>query len=313
MVDLISFVFDFICSVPKTFDPTKFRYKYVKTLGSGSTSKVYEYYDDNLKKNVALKKIPLSDVVVNKEGYCEPGTLSILNGKHPAFLKYYDCFADPKYMSIVTEKVTGPSLYDILEQGPLSEPIIKRIFYQIVEAMKIAHENLIVHRDLKPEHIFIYNGQIKIIDWGYAASVGERKYTDVCGSPYYVAPEILNKPPIIATLNDVWALGVILHTMFTGEMLFEESRNKRHLLKKVKTFDFTINERIPEEAKKLLKNILVPYKNRYSCADILQDPWFSDLNVKLKKVNGSNTGSGTNNLYTGTTWGCQSPLSKKNS
>lgn len=259
-------------------------YIYIRKLGTGVTSQVDEYFDRSRGIRVCIKEIPLSRIQ-KLPWYQEVTCLQILNNKHPSLLKFYDAFTENQTYKIITEVVQGVSLRKVLDKGSLSVQNAKIIFYKLVDGVNTAHKYSIVHRDLKPSHIYVHNHTVKIIDWGYALSLKERKYSHAAGTPIYAAPEILSKPSQVSVANDVWSLGIILHLMLSGVYPIQTS-NKDVLFQRISNYEFVIDSKISFECQKLLKKILVPLEDRVTCEDILKDPWFSDLNEDLLENNG---------------------------
>ncbi len=260
-----------LCDIINNFFIEKPRYKYVENLGKGSTSTVNKYHDSHTEKYVAVKSVKIPS---KNRYYQEVNILRILNGHHPAFLEFYESNQESDTLNIITEVVEGDELYDIIVKKPLSEDEAKKIFYQLADAIRVTHSKNIIHRDLKPEHIFVHNGKIKIIDWGYA-SILDQMYTNSCGSIYYVAPEILITPSTIDFGNDVWALGIILFAMITGKLLMNAD-NTKDLFSKIRRRDYDLGKvELSVDVTNLLNKMLAPLGERITCDEILKDKWFS--------------------------------------
>ena len=108
----------------------------------------------------------------------------------------------------------------ILDNGPkrlMAEPIVAIILHQVLQALNYAHSKNVSHRDLKPENIMYNprNHQVKIIDYGFAC-VSKDKLKVFCGTPSYMAPEIVNKKEYFGPSADIWSCGVLLFVMLTG-------------------------------------------------------------------------------------------------
>ena len=105
----------------------------------------------------------------------------------------------------------------------IDEHCAKKIFYQIVEAIQYCHAQNIVHRDIKLENIILDDKlNVKIIDFGFSIIIPKNKKLNVfCGTPSYMAPEILSKEFYSGFLADVWALGIVLFIMLCGNFPFK--------------------------------------------------------------------------------------------
>ena len=141
--------------------------------------------------------------------------------------------------------------------------------------MHYLHQNRILHRDLKPQNILLNEGTIKICDFGVSKQIKTKKEImyDQCGTPSYIAPEILigqgyEGPPV-----DIWSSGVVLYAMLSGMVPFKAT-DMNDLHKLITKGEFAKIENISSSANDLLKGILeVDPKQRLSTDDILNHPW----------------------------------------
>ena len=178
------------------------------------------------------------------------------------------------------EYVSGGELSDyIIAKKFLKEEEACRLFQQITDAIDYLGKSGIAHRDLKPENILLdENRNVKIIDFGLSNTyaLGELLKT-ACGSPCYAAPEMIAGKSYFGHGADIWSSGIILYTMLSGHLPFED-RNANNLYKKILEDDFVIPRHISSSAKDVLRNILIkdPSK-RFKTSDILQHPWFNRL------------------------------------
>lgn len=108
-------------------------------------------------------------------------------------------------------------------QKKLSESEAKLIFKQLIEGMDYLHKNHIVHRDLKLENILLDKDKnVKIIDFGFSTTTAKNKPLNVCcGTPSYMAPELVARKSYFGHLVDVWALGVLLFVLLCGHFPFK--------------------------------------------------------------------------------------------
>lgn len=117
------------------------------------------------------------------------------------------------------EHCPGGDLFDyIVEKGRLEEEEAFKIFQQLLSGLEFIHENGVAHRDLKPENILLdIDNNVKIIDFGLGNEYREgQMLSTICGSPCYVAPEMIRRQPYEGLKVDVWACGVILYGMLCG-------------------------------------------------------------------------------------------------
>lgn len=131
----------------------------------------------------------------------------------------------------------------ILDNGPkrlMPEPTVAKIMTQVLKAIAFAHSKNVSHRDIKPENIMFNprTQEIKIIDFGFAC-ITKEKLRIFCGTPSFMAPEIVNKKDYSGSAADVWACGVLLFNMLTGQVPFKATSEKelfRKISKGVYTF-----------------------------------------------------------------------------
>ena len=118
------------------------------------------------------------------------------------------------------------SLYSYLkkkENRKCEESEAKNFFHQIVEAIHYSHENDIIHRDIKMENIIIdKNKTVKVIDYGFGLMIPSDRFLNLlCGTPFYMSPEIVSKKNYTGKPCDVWALGVLLYYIVCGTFPFK--------------------------------------------------------------------------------------------
>nr|CAD1816838.1 unnamed protein product [Ananas comosus var. bracteatus] len=129
---------------------------------------------------------------------------------------------------LVLEHVTGGELFDKIEsKGRISEHEGRKLFQQLIDAVSYCHDRGVYHRDLKPENVLLdAKGNIKISDFGLSAlpqqfGVDGLLHT-TCGSPNYVAPEVLANRGYDGAKSDLWSCGVILYVILTGCLPFDD-------------------------------------------------------------------------------------------
>jgi len=223
---------------------------------------------------------------------------------HPNVLKLYEVFEDASNFYLVTELVTGKELFDkIVEKGNYTEKDAANIVRQIISAVEYLHENGIAHRDLKPENLLSAGGGedevIKIADFGFSKNFGEEKLKTSCGSPGYVAPEVLTNEDYDSSV-DMWSVGVIIYILLCGYPPFYAD-NAPALFKKIMEvkydFDDPSWEEVSEEAKDLIRHLLVKDpKQRWTAKQCAAHPWVrgvagkaTDFSKQLKELKDYNS------------------------
>ena len=233
--------------------------------------KIYEkkILNDNIKKKCILREIEI---------------LKKLN--HPNIVKLYDTIISDKNILLIQELVNGISLRDfynkeIRNQRNISEKkykILTLIFKQIFSAFDYIHKKNIFHRDIKLENILLTkNYEIKIIDFGFGL-YNPRNYLQkfFCGTPNYMAPEIIMKKEYDGQKADMWSLGILLYKLFCADFPFKGKDEKdlyRHIIKG----KYKIKEYVPDLIKIIIDKILRPKPyQRINCDQILQSHWFNN-------------------------------------
>ena len=172
-----------------------------------------------------------------------------------------------------------------------SEKDAAEIFQQIISGIEYCHNQGVCHRDLKPENILYLNnsdnGQLKIIDFGFSKHFKLNKLNSKVGSIYYMPPEVIDGS--YTEKCDIWSGGVLLFLLLSGKLPFF-GKDDNEIISKIKSFSYNMNDKIWEsisdEAKDLIKHMLVPEKERFSAKEVLAHPWFKIVNnIKDKKIN----------------------------
>nr|XP_025967531.1 calcium/calmodulin-dependent protein kinase type 1G isoform X2 [Dromaius novaehollandiae] len=179
--------------------------------------------------------------------------------------------------------VSGGELFDrILERGVYTEKDASVVIHQVLTAVKYLHENGIVHRDLKPENLLYLtpeeNSKIMITDFGLSKMEQNGIMSTACGTPGYVAPEVLTQKPYSKAV-DCWSIGVITYILLCGyPPFYEETESK--LFEKIKEgyyeFESPFWDDISESAKDFIRHLLEKNpKTRFTCEEALRHPWIN--------------------------------------
>ncbi|KAK6949000.1 hypothetical protein Daesc_009072 [Daldinia eschscholtzii] len=223
-------------------------------------------------------------------------------GQHPNIIEWFATGEDHIWRWIAMEYAEGGDLFDKIEADVgVTEDIAQVYFYQLISGVSFMHSKGVAHRDLKPENILMSeNGNLKLADFGMATMFeykGQRKLsTTMCGSPPYVAPEVLacgrvdkkssEVTKYSAELVDIWSCGVILFVLLVGNTPWDEPTSQSwEYLEYKKTNGRSTDslwERIPTEAHSLLRGMMsIEPKKRFSFAQIRQHPWYTRHNKFL--------------------------------
>lgn len=253
-----------------------------KQLGQGAYATVRLATDKKTKGIVAIKsyeKYKLTDSRKRSGVKREIQILKMLD--HPHTIKLYEVLDNAKTLNLIMEFIGGLSLHSYMKKQnlrrlPANEA--KVIFRQIVEAVNYCHELNIAHRDLKLENILIdKNMNVKVIDFGFSTVSNKGVASKVfCGTPSYMAPEIVKNVEYVGQGADVWALGILLFVMTCGCFPFKGA-NDRELFRKIENAKIVFPEGIDLMVQEVIRKIL--RKNpidRPTCEQILNDSWMKD-------------------------------------
>jgi len=257
-------------------------YRVGAVLGEGAFSKVKEARGAKDNKTYAVKivtkaKLTREDDIALRD---EIGILHTL--KHPNIIELYEVFDEAEHYYLVTELMRGGELFDrIVTKTFYNEKEARDVCKILFEALDYCHRHNIAHRDLKPENLLLMSRSndrdIKIADFGFAKKVtSEQCLLTQCGTPGYVAPEILHGVPY-GTKSDMWSLGVITYILLGGYPPFIE-QNQRELFKKIKKGQYEFHPEywgsISPEAKDLISRLLTVDPNRrITASDALRTSW----------------------------------------
>jgi len=195
-----------------------------ENLGSGSFSRVYSGFDRVLQKQVAIKIVQL-DVLLDsrKLAMFEDEVRIATKISHPNLMKGYRVIKDKKRLYFITEYCGKATLKRIItdkKNGRMLESEARSIFVKLVDAVKHLHRRNICHRDIKLSNILVDKiDEVRIIDFGFATS-SKLPLTLYCGTPCYMAPELIKREKYSGKSVDVWALGVLLFKIITGDYPF---------------------------------------------------------------------------------------------
>lgn len=273
------------------------KYNVADIIGDGNFAIVRRCASKRTRQAFALKIIDKSKCQ-GKEHMIE-SEIAILNlVSHPHIIELIEVFDFPDEKYLVTELVPGGDLFDAIASDVRYSEIISRgLITDLVSALEYLHKKSIVHRDIKPENLFIHNTpnqlniktkprkSLKLGDFGLAHIVSEPVHT-VCGTPTYLAPEILYEYGYGVEV-DIWAAGVIMYIILSGVAPFSsENEDQDELFDQIRSGVFEFNpsdwDQISGSAKELISWMLQPDPLQRCCAnDILTHNWIVDYPNQL--------------------------------
>nr|QSH71625.1 CBL-interacting protein kinase [Hedychium coronarium] len=263
------------------------KYDVGETIGQGTFAKVKVAVNTETRGTVAIKVLAKNTILEHKMVHQIKKEISIMKiVRHPNIVKLHEVLASSTKIYIILELAAGGELFDkIVHQRRLSENESRRYFQQLIDAVDYCHSKGVYHRDLKPENLLLdYQGNLKVSDFGLSAlpqkGVGLLRTT--CGTPNYVAPEVLGQQGYDGSAADIWSCGVILFVLMAGYLPFNEV-DLPTLYKKINAAEFTCPTHISLGAKSLIHRILDPNpKTRISIEGIRSDAWFQRNYIPIR-------------------------------
>lgn len=266
--------------------PLRLKYSVGKIIGDGNFAVVRICKDKTTGKDYALKVIDKAKCK-GKEHYVEAEVRVMRKLCHPRIVSLIEEQDSPEWLFLIMELVSGGDLFDsIAAASKFSEPQARLLIGHLTSAIAYLHSLSIVHRDIKPENLLVEVGGegsirgLKLADFGLAVEVW-RPLHAVCGTPTYVAPEILLETGYGLKI-DVWAAGVILYILLCGFPPFSSPDGDQE-----KLFDAILGarlefpaphwERVSAGAIDLVANMLRPQPDlRFAAEDVLDHAWMAE-------------------------------------
>lgn len=270
----------------------KDRYLFDKTLGQGSFGEVKKIKNKTSGEEFAVKIINKADMQPDDLIALQTEVEILSQIDHPNVVKLHEVWEDKSKFYMVMEIMTGGELFDrVVEKDHYSEKEAADTIRPIVDAIRYCHNMGVAHRDLKPENLLYATKDphsiIKISDFGLAKVYDSNLMMTQCGTPSYVAPEVLEGKGYDETV-DFWSIGIILYILLCGFPPFYDEDNDKlfELIAKAKVeFPNPYWENISDSAKDLIRKLLCPDPSKRLKADgILAHPWMAGDETPRKNL-----------------------------
>ncbi|CAI9779682.1 unnamed protein product [Fraxinus pennsylvanica] len=256
------------------------KYELGRLLGHGTFAKVYHARNLQTGRSVAMK-------VVGKEKVLRVGMMEQVKReisvmkmmKHPNIVELHEVMASKTKIYFSMELVRGGELFAKIAKGRLREDVARNYFQQLISAIDFCHSRGVYHRDLKPENLLLdEEGNLKVTDFGLSTFSDHLRQDGLlhttCGTPAYVAPEVIGKKGYDGAKADIWSCGVILFVLLAGYLPFQDD-NIVSMYRKIYKGDFKCPPWFSPEARKLIAKMLDPRTStRISIAKIMESSWF---------------------------------------
>nr|XP_043610583.1 CBL-interacting serine/threonine-protein kinase 14-like [Erigeron canadensis] len=256
------------------------KYEVGRLLGYGAFAKVYHARNIHTEQSVAIK-------IINKQRILKGGLagnikreISIMRRlRHPNIVRLIEVLANKKKIFFVLEFAKGGELFAKVAKSRFSEDLSRKYFQQLISAVGYCHSRGVFHRDLKPENLLLdENWNLKVTDFGLSALTDQIRADGLlhtlCGTPAYVAPEILLKKGYDGAKVDVWSCGIILFVLNAGYLPFNDP-NLMVMYRKIYNGEFRVPRWTSKDLKRLISRLLdTNPETRITVEEIINDPWF---------------------------------------
>eukprot|EP00357_Protocruzia_adherens_P032235 CAMPEP_0115018538 /NCGR_PEP_ID=MMETSP0216-20121206/28876_1 /TAXON_ID=223996 /ORGANISM="Protocruzia adherens, Strain Boccale" /LENGTH=581 /DNA_ID=CAMNT_0002389773 /DNA_START=88 /DNA_END=1830 /DNA_ORIENTATION=- len=238
------------------------KYSKGRFLGKGGFARCYEFVVTDTKRVLASKIVPKASLTKSRAKQKLMSEIKIHRSLHHQHIVSFEhFFEDAENVYILLEMCSNQTLNELLRRRKrLTELEVQCYIIQVISALKYMHQHRVIHRDLKLGNLFLSDKmEIKIGDFGLATKLefeGEKKRT-ICGTPNYIAPEILEGKHGHSYEVDIWSLGVIIYTLLIGKPPFETSDVKTTYRRiRMNAYTFPEHVTISDQAKALITRIL---------------------------------------------------------
>lgn len=248
------------------------KYEVVKIIGKGGFAVVVLAKDQKTNKQVAIKIVSREELMKqNIMVYFENELRLSSRFNHPSIVSVYEVIYEKDAIMIVMEYLSNGDMHSILSKGikfNYEEQI--KVASQMLEGLRYLHQRGICHRDIKTENIlFDENMNAKLIDFGLSKENSSALHT-YCGTPFYMAPEVILFDTYDGKKADIWAFGVVMHIIATGHFPWAQ-KSEVQLIKELKSMSLDLYIEPAGTIGNVIKNSLVfDYNERASADDLLQ-------------------------------------------
>jgi len=258
------------------------KYTMKDVLGTGAFSQV-RLAENKESGNLYAIKVIDKKALKGKEDSLENEIRVLRRLHHPNIVELLEVHEEKTKVYLVMELVTGGELFDrIVEKGSYTEKDAADLIKQVLSAVAYMHSEGVVHRDLKPENLLYHStdedSKIMISDFGLSKMEDSGIMATACGTPGYVAPEVLAQKPYGKSV-DVWSIGVISYILLCGYPPFYDENDANlfaQILKGEFEFDSPYWDEISDDAKEFIRQLMcVDVDKRLSCESALQHAWIT--------------------------------------
>lgn len=252
-------------------------------IGQGAYAVVKSGIHKSTGRKVAIKIYEKYKIADPQRKSCVSREIRVLKKlSHEHIVQLFETIDTSKQLFLVMEMVKGKSLYSYVhskQNRKVEEQECMKLFGQIVSGIEYCHKNNVIHRDIKMENLLLdEHHNIKIIDFGFSiCALASQKLKIFCGTPSYMAPEIVMKKEYSGPPADMWSLGVLLYAMLCGVFPFKGA-TEPELFRCIQRCHITFPTHVSNSAKALVSRLLkFDPEKRATAAEVRRNIYFLDI------------------------------------
>ena len=261
-------------------------YRLIKEIGHGSYSVVFLVEKTTDNKYYACK-ILSKQFLIDKQAVSRfKSECNILSSiEHQNIVRFHELISDDDLLYLFFEYCPcGDLQMFVMDHKKLSEDLARRLFSDICSGLNYLHNKGIAHRDIKLSNILLdENYRAKIADFGFSKDTNEQSMLKTkCGSPIYIAPEIIQEQSYDGMMSDMWALGVILFIMTVGTVPWTHVSNEKALLIEICEARYHLPDNLSNNLRDLISSLMRPQPlMRYTPIQVLSHPWVNNISSSI--------------------------------
>ena len=255
------------------------KYKTLNFIGKGGSGRVYKAINTQTGQIVAIKQIKISK---QNQKLLSSEIKFFQSIKHENILEYIEHFQENNYINIILNYIEGGSLADIIKKiKKIPENLLKKIIHKILKALSYLHSQKIIHRDIKGANILIEKSGIpKLSDFG-VTKIEDNKFKSFVGTPYWMAPEMINPKTPGTTSIDIWSIGCTIIEGLTGKPPYSYLDHYPAFFRIVQDKHPPLPEGVSEDCRDLLlKCFLKDPLKRPSAEELMRHRWFFEGDLR---------------------------------
>eukprot|EP00347_Sterkiella_histriomuscorum_P001554 403371590 len=254
-------------------------------IGKGACGKVYKGLNLQNGQLVAIKQIRINNFKEHNKRSLQSEINLLKKLEHPNIVKYIDSIQTEQYLNIILEYVENGSLDKLAQKfEKLPETLVAIYVYQVLHGLDYLHRQAVIHRDIKGANILTTkDGIVKLADFGVATKINEsEKSNSAVGTPYWMAPEVIEMNGLVTQACDIWSLGCTVIELMTGQAPYQNFQPVTAMIKIVQEGIPALPESFSEELKDFLSKCFEKDPDRrHNAQSLLQHAWMKKYDTKM--------------------------------